>query len=301
MKRGRLPLTALRSFESAGRHLSFSRAAEELFVTQAAISRQVRELEEALGKPLFQRLHRRVVLTDAGEALLAQLTRSFDEIDRRLTAIATIPDKHVVRVSVEPSFGRAWLVPRLTAFREIRPDVDVVVDVDSRLAEFRSGEADLAIRYSLSRSEWPRVQTRPLAAVRIAPAVSPKLRKRIGSPSDPSAILELTLLHEDSRKGWAAWLEAAGFDPSPASRGPVLPDAALAAQAALAGEGVVLADEVLHRQELENGKLALLSDRWVSYGAYWLVAPDLDDLPEPAASFAAWLVARLAEESGNAS
>lgn len=301
MKRGRLPLTALRSFESAGRHLSFSRAAEELFVTQAAISRQVRELEEVLGRPLFQRLHRRVELTDAGEALLGQLTRSFDEIDRRLTAIAAVPEQHVVRVSVEPSFGRAWLVPRLAAFRDLRPDIDVVVDVDSRLAAFRSGEADLAIRYSLSRTGWPRVQSVSLAPVKIAPAASPEFRARLSPFVEPSTILTLTLLHEDSRKGWAAWLEAMGLDPSAASHGPVLPDAALAAQAALLGEGVVLADAVLHRQELEAGKLALLSDQWMPYGAYWLVAPDLEGLPEPAQSFASWLFGRLAEESGEPS
>ena len=301
MKRGRLPLTALRSFESAGRHLSFSRAAEELFVTQAAISRQVRELEEALGRPLFQRLHRRVQLTDAGEALLGQLTRSFDEIDRRLTAIAAVPEQHVVRVSVEPSFGRAWLVPRLAAFRDLRPDIDVAVDLDSRLAEFRSGEADLAIRYSLSRTEWPRVQSVSLAPVKIAPAVSSELRERLSLSVQASTILTLTLLHEESRKGWAAWLETMGLDPSAASHGPVLPDAALAAQAAMLGEGVVLADAVLHRQELDAGKLIALSDRWMPYGAYWLVAPDLEGLPEPAGSFASWLVGRLAEEAGEPS
>jgi LysR family glycine cleavage system transcriptional activator len=90
MKRGRLPLTALRSFEAAGRHLSFSRAAEELFVSQAAISRQVRELEALIGRPLFERLHRRVELTDAGRELLVQLTRSFDDIDHRLSQIQAV-------------------------------------------------------------------------------------------------------------------------------------------------------------------------------------------------------------------
>ena len=296
MKRGRLPLTALRSFESAGRHLSFSRAAEELFVTQAAISRQVRELEEALGRPLFQRLHRRVELTDAGEALLGQLTRSFDEIDRRLTAITAVPEQHVVRISVEPSFGRAWLVPRLAAFRDLRPDIDVVADIDTRLVEFRAGEADLAIRYSLSRTNWPRVDSAWLADSRIAPAIAPDARDRLPKPIQPSAITALTLLHEDSRKGWATWLEAVGLDPSVATYGPVYPDAALAAQAALAGEGVVLADAVLHRQELATGRLTLLSERWVPYGAYWLVAPDLGALSEPAAAVADWIRSTLSEE-----
>jgi LysR family glycine cleavage system transcriptional activator len=296
MKRGRLPLTALRSFESAGRHLSFSRAAEELFVTQAAISRQVRELEETLGRALFQRLHRRVELTEAGEALLGQLTRSFDDIDRRLTAIAAVPDRSVVRVSVEPSFGRAWLVPRLAAFRDLRPDIDVVVDVESRLVEFRAGEADMAIRFGQSRTSWPRVQSSWLADIRLAPAASPELCARLPAPLDASDIARLALLHEDSRRGWAAWFDAAGLDPAAAGQGPVFPDAALAGQAAILGEGIVLADAVLHRQELDDGRLVLLSTRWLACGAYWLVAPDLTGLAEPAAALAAWTRARLAEE-----
>ncbi|TIW71006.1 MAG: LysR family transcriptional regulator, partial [Mesorhizobium sp.] len=110
MKRGRLPLTALRSFEAAGRHLSFSRAAEELFVSQAAISRQIRELEAFLRQPLFHRLHRRVELTDAGQRLLDRLVRSFDDIDRVLSDLAASPAQSVVRVSVEPSLAAVWLV-----------------------------------------------------------------------------------------------------------------------------------------------------------------------------------------------
>ncbi|SFL01332.1 LysR substrate binding domain-containing protein [Mesorhizobium albiziae] len=146
MKRGRLPLTALRSFEAAGRHLSFSKAAEELFVSQAAISRQIRELEGFLGRPLFDRLHRRVALTDAGQNLLTQLTISFDDIDRRLSAIAGAPVDNVVKVSAEPSFAACWLVPRLFAFRQLRPDIDIAIDVDPRLVEFRTHEAELALR-----------------------------------------------------------------------------------------------------------------------------------------------------------
>src|SRR5690349_19659508 len=128
MKRGRLPLTAMRSFEAAGRLLSFSRAAEELFVSQAAISRQVRELEAFVGKPLFERLHRRVVLTEAGRLLLEQLTASFDDLDRRLSQILAEPVRADLRVSVEPSFAAGWLVPRLHRFRQRHPDVDLSIE-----------------------------------------------------------------------------------------------------------------------------------------------------------------------------
>jgi DNA-binding transcriptional LysR family regulator len=117
MKRGRLPLTALRSFEAAGRLLSFSRAAEELFVSQAAISRQVRELEQLIGRPLFERRHRRVVLTEPGQTLLDQLTVSFDDIDRQLSLIIAEQAQSLLRVSVEPAFAAALLIPRLNLFR----------------------------------------------------------------------------------------------------------------------------------------------------------------------------------------
>ena len=121
MKRGRLPLTALRSFEAAGRLLSFSHAAEELFVSQAAISRQIRELETFIGTPLFERLHQRVVLTEAGRSLLEKLTASFDEIDLGLANVMAESTQPLLRVSVEPTFANGWLVPRLNQFGNSTP------------------------------------------------------------------------------------------------------------------------------------------------------------------------------------
>ena len=148
MKRSRLPLTALRSFEAAGRNASFSRAAEELHVSQAAISRQIRELETTLCAPLFERLHRKVVLTEAGKALLTQLTASFDGIERTLAEIAGRGQARTARVSSDASIAACWLIPRLDRFRRMNPDIDVVLDVDPRLIEFRADQAELALRFS---------------------------------------------------------------------------------------------------------------------------------------------------------
>ena len=120
MRRGRLPLTALRSFEAAGRLLSFTRAAEELFVSQAAISRQIRELEASIGRPLFERRHRAVALTDEGARLLATLTESFDRIDATLSALSATPAQSVT-ISVEPTFAALWMVPNLADFRARHP------------------------------------------------------------------------------------------------------------------------------------------------------------------------------------
>lgn len=294
MKRGRLPLTALRSFESAGRHLSFSRAAEELFVSQAAISRQIRDLETTLGKPLFARLHRRVELTEAGSALLGQLTRSFDEIDRRLTEIAADPSQASVRISVEPSIGRAWLVPKLSLFRDLRPDIDVLIDIDPRLVEFRGHEFDLAIRYSLGAKDWPRVQAVRLIDVSVTPVIAPALLASGPPLRSPADLSRHTLLHDDNRKSWSLWLAAAGVDDTTASRGPVFPDAALSGHAAVLGQGVALGDTIVSAEDLRAGRLVAPFDLWVPYGGYWLVAPDFDRLSEPAAAFAEWIRTSIA-------
>lgn len=294
MKRGRLPLTALRSFEAAGRLLSFSRAAEELFVSQAAISRQVRELEALVGKPLFDRLHRRVALTAAGRDLLEQLTVSFDDMSARLRAIMVEPSESLVHVSVEPSFAGALLVPHLNGFRSRHPGTDVVVDADPRVVEFRTGEVDLAIRYSASVDNWPRAQTKRLYDVALAPVLSPELARRIGAPAVPSDLSRYTLLHDTNRDGWAKWFEAAGLGAMTQPRGPIYPDTALALQAARLGHGVALGDGVMEAYDLSAGTLVRPFDVVAPCGAYWLVAPNFERLTAPAAAFADWVLREFA-------
>ncbi|KUM24904.1 transcriptional regulator [Mesorhizobium loti] len=296
MKRGKLPLTALRSFETAGRHLSFSRAAEELYVSQAAISRQIRELETFLRQPLFLRLHRRVELTDAGHRLLDQLVRSFDDIDRVLSELATSPAQSVVRVSVEPSLAAVWLVPRLNRFRQLRPDIDVSLDVDPRLIEFRSDQPELALRFSPRATSWPRSDAERLASTVDSPVLSPALLASSPPLEKPVDLRHYTLLHEENRQGWARWFEAAGVpaDAVPA-RGPMLADASLSKQAALLGHGVALGDLLQIGDELASGALVKPFEIDVASGAYWLVARNLRDLSEPATAFADWIRSEFAK------
>ncbi|GAA2867853.1 LysR family glycine cleavage system transcriptional activator [Aminobacter niigataensis] len=296
MKRGQLPLTALRSFEAAGRHLSFSRAAEELFVTQAAISRQIRELETFLQQPLFVRYHRRVELTDAGQKLLGQLIKSFDDIDKRLSELAAKPAQSVVSVSVEPSLAASWLVPRLNRFRLLRPDIDVSLDVDPRLIDFRSDQAELALRFSAHSTSWPRSEAERLAPVIDSPVVSPALLASGPALECPADLRRYTLLHEENRQGWARWFEAAGAaEDVAAARGPLLADAALSKQAAMLGHGVALGDLLLVREELVSGTLVKPFETNVVCGAYWLVAKSLRKLSEPAEAFADWIRAEFEE------
>jgi LysR family glycine cleavage system transcriptional activator len=156
MKRGRLPLTALRSFEVAGRLESITLAAEELFVSQAAVSRQVRELEALLGQRLFERHHRRLELTPAGAKLRGVLTSGFDSIDDCLAQLYVSSGVSNLSLSVEPSFAVCWLVQHLADFRIEHPDIDVNVESDIRLIELRSHDAEIAIRYSAAQTKWPR-------------------------------------------------------------------------------------------------------------------------------------------------
>jgi len=295
MKRGRLPLTALRSFEAAGRHASVSRAADELYVSQAAVSRQIRELETLVGRSLFQRNHRQIVLTESGRRLLDQLTSSFDAIDRRLGEVMERPAQHVVTVSVEPSLAAGWLVPRLYRFNQIRPDVDVAIDASPLLVDFRGHRIDLAIRYGATARSWPRTQSRHLADCIERPILAPSMLAA-GPPLEKAADLRhYTLLHVDNRDGWSDWFRAAGCNDMEPGRGPIFPDSALAAQSAVRGHGVALGCWLLSGADLMAGRLVAPIDCKLPAGAYWLVAPDLDGLSEPVAAFADWLCEELAE------
>ena len=289
MRPGRLPLTALRSFEAAGRHLSFTRAAEELLVSQAAVSRQVRDLEAGLGRPLFERRHRQVVLTSAGRQLLDQLTTSFDQIDRLLGQLRAGPAATILPVSVEPSFASCWLVPRLDDFHRRHPTIDVDVASEARLIDFRGQDAALAIRYAATDRHWRRLEARHLADVVMKPVLSPDLLAANPGLKKPGDLRHLTLLHERDRDNWASWFRLAGQEGPVPKRGPLYADIALAMQAALRGHGVALVDTILAADEIATGRLVQPFPQGLKLGAYWLVAPALAALSPPAQAFADWL------------
>jgi len=293
MKRGRLPLTALRSFEVAGRLLSFTRAAEELFVSQAAISRQIRELEASLGHPLFERQHRAVVLTDDGEELLRILTDAFDRIDDALTSIATRSAEASVTISCEPTFAALWLVPNLMEFRALHPDIEVRIESDPRVIEFRANEATLAIRHSGSEGEWPRTEARRLVVTAMVPVMAPSLLAAGASIDRPEDIQQFELLHEENRRGWAEWFRLSGAPVEISDRGPVIADGALVLQAALRGHGVGLADPRFIQEDLAAGRLIQPFETRLSYGAYYLVTRNFRNLPRPAAALADWITEKF--------
>ncbi len=285
MKRGRLPLTALRTFEVAGRLESFTLAAEELFISQAAVSRQIRELEQLIGGQLFERRHRSVALTDSGRKLLAVLTPSFDRIDECLEDIRKASATSELKISVEPSFAACWLVPRLPEFQRRYPEVDVSIDADTRTIEFRTGQAQIAIRHSATITAWPRTESRHLIDVRMLPVIATDLLERGPPISSPQDLFAYGLLHEETRDAWSRWFDAAGVTMPETAKGPVYADDGLV----LRGQGVALLDEAFAEEEIRAGRLRQLFGLTVSNGAYWLVARSFDRLAPAATDFAHWL------------
>ncbi len=290
MKRGRLPLTALRTFEAAGRLASFTLAADELAVSQAAVSRQVKELEADLGKPLFERRHRSVRLTPAGQALLDVLSRSFDAMDASLAEIRGRRGGGLLEISAEPSFAACWLVPHLDDFQTEHPEIDVTVESDGRLIEFRTHEAEVAIRYGENAKAWPRTEADHLADVDMVPVMMPCLLAD-GPPLDtPADLLAYTLLHEENRGAWQRWFAAAGLPDVSLGRAQIFTEGNLVLQAALRGHGVALVDRAFAAEDVAEGRLVQPFDLSIRYGAYWLVTRSFKRLSPEARAFRAWLL-----------
>lgn len=300
MKRGRLPLTALRSFEAAGRHGSFKAAAEELFVSPAAISRQIGQLEASLGTQLFERRHRAVVLTTEGRQLLSDVTGAFDSMAAALDGVAGNARQQSVIVSVEAAFASVWLGKHLSDFHRAHPDIEIMIDSDDHVIDFATHPAHLAIRYSRSNRSWPRCQARHLADVAMAPVISPALLATGPGLASAADILKYPLIHEDSRNTWATWFDLAGVDYTASPQGAVFTDHALILQSAARGTGVALADDILARDAVKAGELLRPFDLSAPFGAYWLVARNFDTLPRAARQFAEWLEARLGADLADA-
>jgi len=256
----RLPgLNALRAFEVSARHLGFKRAAEELNVTPAAISQQVRGLERQLGIALFHRRVRALELTPAGRAALPHLSDGFDRLLAGVEAMRLAQRLDFLTVSVPPSFGARWLVPRLERLREAHPEFEVRIDARDALANFTADGVDVAIRYG--RGHHPPSVVERLMPVNAFPACSPALLARCGTPSHPSELAGWTLLHASwteeagAAPGWSMWLAAAGADGIDAQPGPRFSNDAMLVEAALAGQGVALVNGALVGDELASGRL----------------------------------------------
>ncbi len=290
----RLPsLNALRAFEAAARHLSFTKAAEELHVTQAAISHQVKTLEDQLGLPLFRRLNRRLLLTDAGQVYGSDLTREFDAIADATGRITSDRSGGSLRISILPSMAAKWLLPRLSRFRARHPEVDVLVSASHDLADFRRDDVHLAIRYG--KGHYPGLETVTLMGDEIFVVCSPQLLESGPPLRDAADLRHHTLLHDSSREAgrrdWRAWLERKGVGGVDPDRGPGFSDSNLILEAVMAGEGVALTRRSLAADDLAAGRLVIpFGPITPAVNRYYVVYPRANaELPKVRA-FTQWLL-----------
>jgi len=288
MKRRNITLRQLKVFERVARRLSFTRAADELAVTQSAVSHQVTALEEWAGVPLFKRQGRAMVLTEAAVKFLPAVSTALDQIalaGRKLQAVD--PTHGWLTVAVMPSFAAKWLVPRLADFHEKNPDMDVWIATFEAQTGALGSDIDVAIRYG--RGDWPGLASVRIMSEELFPVCAPRLAAGLKAPAD---LASSTLLHDELREDWAMWFAAAGLTGVDTARGPGFDDSGLLIQAAIEGLGVALGRSVLVKGDLDAGRLVRPFDvALAAEFAYYLVyPPDLESAPK-IETFRTWLLA----------
>jgi LysR family glycine cleavage system transcriptional activator len=273
-------LPALRVFAVAGQSLSFTKAALVLNVTQAAVSHQIRVLEEQLGVPLFQRTTRSLSLTAAGQQLLPAAVAAFAQIERAVAGVRRA--QSLLTLTTTASFGARWLAPRLPRFAELHPEIEVSVRHTETSLDLAAEGLDLAIRGGLGK--WPGLTTELIGASVTMPVASPDYIRRLGL-AEPADLARATLLHDRDRSDWREWLIVAHLDPALAQSGPVFDDENVLIELALAGQGVGLTVGSVVEALLRDGRLVALFDRQVtlSYGYYLAYPPGSLALPKVAA------------------
>jgi LysR family glycine cleavage system transcriptional activator len=311
------PLNALKAFESAARYLSLKRAANELNVTPAAVSHQVKALEDYLGVKLFRRMNRALELTAAARAALPKLSAGFESLAQAVAVMGPQRDSGQLTVSVAPSFAARWLMPRLHRFFAAHPEVDVRISARTRLLN-RGGQGDAVERATIEKwleesdvailyghGDYPGYRVDKLLTLTIAPLCSPQLLQGENALRHPQDLRFQTLVHDDSGARydgvafWDVWLSAAGVEGVDTSRGSHFSQPVLALEAANDVLGVVATFPVLATAELAVGRLILPFELQVSLqSAYYLVSSDTAVRPVVTA-FRDWLLAEAAQQTAS--
>jgi LysR family transcriptional regulator of beta-lactamase len=285
MTRPLLPLNALRAFEASARHLNLTRAADELCVSQAAISHHIKQLEERLGTVLFRRLPRGLALTDEGAALLPVLTGAFDQIEATLSRFADGRYTALLTVGAVGTFAAGWLMPRLPSFQAAHPDIDLRLFTHNNRVELAGEGIDLAIRFG--DGDWSGVVATPLMRTPLAPLCAPALVERLRHPADLAGKVLLRSYRPDQ---WERWFAAAGL-PAPAQHGPIFDSSPTMAMAAAAGHGIALLPPAMFEHDLSTGRLVQPFSTMIDVGAYWLTHLRSREVSPAMTAFAAWLIA----------
>lgn len=307
-----LPLNALNAFEVAARHESFAKAAEELNVTPAAVSQQIRMLEDLMGVQLFHRLNRGLVLTTAGRSGLSKLQDGFRHVNDAVDQIRSGPDQIVLDVWMAPSFASKWLMPRMRRFVDLHPEIDLRISASAELMDtdamspslsediLRRHDVDVAIRFG--RGYYPGCHVEKLMAVDALPLCSPSLLKDASRPlKTPHDLIHHTLLHDETpyegRPTWVNWLKAVDVENVDGSRGLHFNRVSLALAAAVDAQGVVLSLEQLATDDLDKGRLVIPFSYSVPLDqAYYVITLDNSTDAEHVVAFKRWLEQEVAED-----
>lgn len=284
MDRAQLPLNALRAFEAAARHLSFTLAGLELCVSQGAVSHQVKALEDILGTPLFRRLPRGLALTDEGLALIPVVQDAFDRLGSTLDCFSGGRYREVLTLGVVGTFATGWLLDRLPEFFRAHPDIDLRVLTNNNRVDLAGEGLDLAIRFG--DGAWHGTDAEAILEAPMTALCSPAIARRLKSPRD---LTNETLLRSYRRDEWLEWFTAAGT-PCPAIRGPMFDSSVISAAAAIAGHGVALLPPAMFSAQLAEERLVRPFPTEIDAGRYWLTR--LQSRPDtPAmARFRRWLI-----------
>lgn len=292
MARVPVPLNALRAFEASARHLSFTRAADELCVTQAAVSHQIKALEARLGVALFRRSNRGLLLTDEGMALAPTLVESFGAIDRLFDRFDSGGVAEVLTVSAVGTFAVGALLERLPAFRAACPGIDLRLLTNNNQVDLVAEGLDCAIRFG--DGAWHGEAADAICPAPLTPLCSPAVARTLRSPTD---LLRRTLLRSYRAQDWPSWFAAAGLEVG-ALHGPLFDSSLVMVQAAMLGEGVALAPSTMFRRELEGGRIVRPFAVEVSNDGYWLTCLKSRPSGWAMTEFRRWLLNSFAEERG---
>lgn len=287
------PFAALRALEAAARHLNFTRVAEELNVTQSAVSHQIRHLEELWGLKLFDRPPSGLVLTRAGQTLAPVVRHFLDDLEETLDTLQGEHRRAPLRVDMLQSFSVKWLVPRLGGFHDENPEIDIWISTHDELINFSTENVDVAIR--LGHGEYPGLHSNLLLREHVFPVCSPDFLQDHEPLNEPADLLKSSLLlrlGDPAHPNWQDWFAKAGVERATLIEGSRFPDSNMALQAAMDGQGVALARSAHVCTDLKAGRLVRLFDvDYPSGVSYYLVCPEVTAEKPHIQAFRKWLLA----------
>lgn len=281
-------LNALKTFVVAGRYLNFTKAAEDLLVSPSAVSHQIRVLEEYLEVKLFIRQSRALSLTQEGEELHAALVGPFDAIARAIQNVLQYKRRESINIALRPFFSGGWLAPRLNLFWGQHPDIEIDLIHMIKAPDFNSDNIDLAILWG--KGDWPGMEVKLLLPGALTPICSAELLEREGRPTSPAELSRFTLIHDEDRSAWDAWLSKAGAGNVSSKGKLIIDDTNVRVQSIQNSQGIMLGCPILLKPQLDSGRLVQLFDICLDTYNYYLVYPKNQVLSDSMTTFIDWLL-----------